>query len=216
MGYAHAKCAVCGWGRSSGRAAAFASNNPKGLKDRLVYVNNATLEVLRIWLEERGQAEYLSDHVFVYRHQPLSRHYCEVRLRTYGKRCGVQITPHQCRHSCATLLLNAGAPVVSVQTLLGHEKVDTTLGYARLYDGTLAADYYRAMGQIERLLSQPGGISVPAPNPAELIALLDSLGSGTLNERQRQTLQAVRDGILSLVLVADRPSVLSTSLPRIT
>jgi len=29
--------------------------------------------------------------------------------------------------------------------LLGHEKVDTTLGYARLYDGTVAADYYRAM-----------------------------------------------------------------------
>ncbi len=48
--------------------------------------------------------------------------------------------PHQLRHSCATLLLNAGAPVLTVQTLLGHEWVDTTLGYACLYDGTVAAD----------------------------------------------------------------------------
>jgi hypothetical protein len=47
--------------------------------------------------------------------------------------------------------------VISVQALLGHEKVDTTLGYARLYDGTLAADYYRAMGQIENLLKIPEG-----------------------------------------------------------
>jgi hypothetical protein len=33
--------------------------------------------------------------------------------------------------------------------LLGHQHVDTTLGYARLYDGTVAADYYRGMAQIE-------------------------------------------------------------------
>ena len=65
------------------------------------------------------------------------------------------ISHHQLRHSCAALLLNAGAPVVSVQALLGHEKVDTTLGYARLYDGTLAADYCRAMGQIEFFRLQP-------------------------------------------------------------
>jgi hypothetical protein len=34
-------------------------------------------------------------------------------------------------------------------TPLGHQHVDTTLGYARLYDGTVAADYYRGMAQIE-------------------------------------------------------------------
>jgi len=172
----------------------------KGLKDRLVYVNSATLVALQTWLEERGQAEYLSDHVFVYRHQPLSRRYCGVRMHTYGKRCGAQITPHQLRHSCATLLLNAGAPVLTVQALLGHEKVDTTLGYARLYDGTVAADYYRAMGQVERLLEMPESRPIPVSTPAELVALVDSLGSGTLNQQQRETVQALRAGILSLAM----------------
>jgi hypothetical protein len=33
-----------------------------------------------------------------------------------------------------------------------------------------------------------------------LIALVDSLGNGTLNERQRETVQALRDGILSLAV----------------
>jgi hypothetical protein len=88
-----------------------------------------------------------------------------------------------------------------VQALLGHEKVDTTLGYARLYDGTVAADYYRAMGQVERLFELSEGSQIPLSTPAELIALVDGLGSGTLNEHQRQTLQALRDGILSLAMV---------------
>ncbi len=170
----------------------------KGLKDRLVYMNSATIQALRLWLELRGTPERFADRVFLIYHQPMSRRYCQVRLRTYGKRCGIRITPHQFRHSCATLLLNAGAPVLSVQSLLGHEKVDTTLGYARLYDGTIAADYYHAMNQVEGLFELPGSRKVSVSTPAELVALVDSLSSGTLNEHQRETLQALRQGILSL------------------
>lgn len=90
------------------------------------------------------------------------------------------------------------APVLSVQSLLGHEKLDTTLGYARLYDGTIAADYYRAMRQVERLFHLPETRQAPFYTPAELVALVDSLGSGTLNQQQRETVQALREGILSL------------------
>ncbi|MCX6083236.1 MAG: hypothetical protein NTW32_27225 [Chloroflexi bacterium] len=39
---------------------------------------------------------------------------------------------------------------------------------------------------------------VALTTPAELVALVDSLGNGTLNERQRDTLQALKTGILSL------------------
>lgn len=48
-----------------------------------------------------------------------------------------------------TLLLNAGASVLTVQALLGHSHVDTTLRYARVYDSTVAADCVRAMNEIE-------------------------------------------------------------------
>jgi site-specific recombinase XerD len=172
----------------------------KGLKDRLVYVNTATVDALRAWLDLRGEAEYLSYHVFLYRHQPLSRRYCHVRLRTYGKRCGVRITPHQLRHSCATMLLNAGAPVVSVQALLGHEKVDTTLNYARLYDGTIAADYYRAISKVEQLFIMSGGEHTATSGHFQWIAMLDSLDDGTLKEHQHRMVQALRDGILSYAM----------------
>ena len=124
----------------------------KDLKDRVVYLSQASLAALHAYLEVRGPADALPDSFFVFRHAPLTCTYCSERLHTYGKCCAVSITPHQLRHSHATLLLNSGAPVLTVQALLGHKWVDTTLGYARLCDGTVAADYYQAMRTVERHL----------------------------------------------------------------
>jgi site-specific recombinase XerD len=98
----------------------------KGLKDRMVYMNSASVTALQTWLAVRETLKPPSNHVFFHRRLPLTPRYAQVRLRTYGKRCGVDITPHQLRHSCATLLLNAGAPALSVQSLLGHERLVST------------------------------------------------------------------------------------------
>ena len=124
----------------------------KGLKDRFVYLSEAVIFALDAYLTVRGPKEFLPPEVFIFRHAPLSIGYCGQRLKTYAKRCGVRVTPHQLRHTCATLLLNAGAPVLAVQSILGHQHIDTTLGYARLYDGTIAADYYEAMEKVEGYL----------------------------------------------------------------
>lgn len=42
------------------------------------------------------------------------------------------IHPHQLRHSYATHLLNNEAPLDVIQSLLGHEKSETTRIYAQL------------------------------------------------------------------------------------
>lgn len=168
----------------------------KGLKDRLVPLSQPTLEAIRAYQAIRGPAQ--TDHLFLYRHQPLSRSYCGQRLRTYSQRCSLHVTPHQLRHSCATLLLNAGAPVLTVQTILGHKHIDTTLAYARLYDGSVAADYYRAMATIERQLTLAEDSADPLTEPGQLLALVDSLGNGTLNAAQRETVHHLRSAILSL------------------
>lgn len=167
----------------------------KGLKDRQIYLDEAVLAALRSYLEIRGQADALPQNIFVYRHAPLSRSYCSQRLETYGRYCGVKASPHQLRHSCATLLLNAGAPVLSVQMILGHEQIDTTLGYARLYDGTVAADYFSAMHQVERQLSLPEDKDKEPPSLGQLIALTDALRNGALNPQQTEIVRALREGL---------------------
>jgi hypothetical protein len=87
---------------------------------------------------------------------------------------------------------------VTVQLILGHKKIDTTLGYARLYDGTATADYYRAMVQIESHLSLADEAPATPLSPGELVVLVDSLRGGTLNQTQVETLQFLRSGILAL------------------
>jgi site-specific recombinase XerD len=160
----------------------------KGLKDRLVPFTPEAATALANWLSLRDNivaehddaATLGQNHVFVERHLPLSISYCAGRLSTFGRRCAVKCTPHQLRHSCATLLLNGGMPIASVQATLGHKYVSTTLGYARVYDGTAAADYTRAMLSVERTLML--GPARPAPTQAQMIALCDSLKTtGTLN-----------------------------------
>jgi integrase len=168
----------------------------KGLKDRVVYLSETVITALEAYRPLRGPVEI--DHLFLFRHKPLSPTYCLQRLRTYGRRCGITVTPHQLRHSCATMLLNAGAPILTVQTLLGHKHIDTTMSYARLYDGTVAADYYRAMNDVERRLELVPNQEQPQTEPGQLVALVDALSSGTLNDSQRQLVHALRSGILAL------------------
>ena len=69
-----------------------------------------------------------------------------------GVRVGVQVYPHRLRLTAATQLLNAGCRITSIRKFLGHKKLSTTIIYARLYDQTIADDYYAAMGQVEKRL----------------------------------------------------------------
>ena len=174
----------------------------KGLKDRIVCLSTTTTEAVTAYLEVRGPAA--GDYLFMYRHRPLSDSYCGQRLRTYGRRCGFKVTPHMLRHSCGTLLLNAGAPILTVQTILGHQHIDTTRNYARLYNGTVAADYYRAVDQVEAQMELQAGANGGPPNGGQLLALIDTLGNGTLNEEQRETVAVLRAGLLTLVEAVGR------------
>jgi len=46
------------------------------------------------------------------------------------KRHGLaDMSPHDLRHSCATLLLSSGADIKSVQDILGHANASTTLNF---------------------------------------------------------------------------------------
>ncbi len=58
---------------------------------------------------------------------PLTASQYERRLKDFIDQTGVKSTPHQLRHSFATLCFEAGISVKSVQEVLGHKQISTTM-----------------------------------------------------------------------------------------
>ena len=106
---------------------------------------------------ERSQSDAhgsASGYVFVRNGAPMTKGFICGRLQKIGKRVDVRVMPHRLMHTFATQLLNVGCQVTSIQRLLGHSNLNTTMTYARAFDQTVMLDYFRAVDEIE---SQPGG-----------------------------------------------------------
>jgi integrase/recombinase XerD len=117
----------------------------KGRKERLVPVGSAALEAARQYASEvrpallKGRA---SQRFFLNaRGQGLSRQGVWRLLKTQALRTGVSrnLSPHQLRHTFATHLLEGGADLRSLQTMLGHSDIATTQIYTHVAKSRLRA-----------------------------------------------------------------------------
>ena len=57
----------------------------------------------------------------------------------------IEITPHSCRHTCASLLISNGAGIRDVQEFLGHSSITTTERYTHIPTKTLTKRFLDAM-----------------------------------------------------------------------
>ncbi len=67
-----------------------------------------------------------------------------------------------------------------------------------MYDGTVAADYYLAMGVIEKRLALPEDRLSQPVSIGQLLAVVDAIRQGTLNEAQVSLVQQLRAGLITL------------------
>jgi site-specific recombinase XerD len=118
----------------------------KGRKERLVYLNAKAMLYLKQYLNSRtdncpalfvGTPNNSKKKIV-----PLKISGFEIILREIGKRAGVHhVHPHRFRHTAATYALRRGMPIEQVQQMLGHEKIETTLIYAKINTASLKANH---------------------------------------------------------------------------
>src|SRR5215212_2267435 len=114
---------------ASERKGALAVRSGKGGKFRVLPLNVDARRAIAGYLEVRPKVP--DDHLFVgQRGDGVSSRAVELLVTKYARLAGLEdVTPHTLRHSFGKHALDAGADLVSVSALLGHQRLETTAIY---------------------------------------------------------------------------------------
>lgn len=102
---------------------------------RQIPIITKVINLLTEYKKQEQQAFNITDTCFVFhsKNSPTQPHeptYLTKHLKKFIKKIGLpDMSPHDLRHTCATLLLQSGADIKSVQDILGHTDASTTLNF---------------------------------------------------------------------------------------
>ena len=114
----------------------------KGNKERRVYFDSVTGMLLREYLSKRKDQ---NEALFVgLRGERLQPGGVRQMLKVLAAKAGVEnVHPHRFRRTRATTLARRGMPIQEVATLMGHEKLDTTMRYVVIDNSDVQNDFRR-------------------------------------------------------------------------
>ncbi|HEV2214237.1 MAG TPA: site-specific tyrosine recombinase [Terracidiphilus sp.] len=156
----------------------------KGDKERIVPLGRTAVEALESYLREgrphlarigtsrkrNGASTVHQDGTRLFlslRGMPLTRQWIWHLVKAANR----QASPHKLRHSCATHMVEHGADLRSVQTLLGHADISTTQVYTHVALGRLKAvhraHHPRGRAKLEPETHEPLGEESAAKIEAE-------------------------------------------------
>jgi len=128
------------------RDAPFLAVTGKGGQQRMVPVSGRARQALARWIAVRAPAERAAGGRYLFPSSGKAGHLSRVRLfqllRLLAARADIdpaRISPHVLRHAFATHLLEGGADLRVLQTLLGHADIATTQIYTHVDSARLVA-----------------------------------------------------------------------------
>ncbi|MEI3605871.1 tyrosine-type recombinase/integrase [Pseudogracilibacillus sp. SE30717A] len=122
---------------------------------RKVYISSETINMFQDYLIDFHSEDIDSNFLFIAltgenKGQPLSKEAVYSLVRRLKKKTGIDFTLHMFRHTFATEMYENGMDVGSLQRLLGHAQVQTTIQtYMHPSDDTLRKNYDKATSRKE-------------------------------------------------------------------
>jgi site-specific recombinase XerD len=124
--------------------------------DRYVPLHPELVQLLAAWTAAnldhiRRHKRLVADH-----RGPLDRHLISRIVHRVGRAAGVPgVHPHRLRHTLATQAINRGMRLEAIAALLGHQKMEMTLIYAKIANRVVADEYAEVSAKIDALYGQP-------------------------------------------------------------
>lgn len=112
----------------------------KNYRNKTVYFTDYTKSLL-IELLKYNSEEYIFYNFRT--NKNITRFYFYDLCRFLEKMTKIKINPHKFRHTFASKMINAGCPLESVQKLLGHADIKTTMIYIHLNQLKIKNDYFK-------------------------------------------------------------------------
>lgn len=114
----------------------------KGSKERIIYINEATAEAINNYLEVRKEIAAIDRNALFLsnRRTRITRETVHSMVKKSLAAAGLdadKYSSHKLRHTAATLMLQNGVDVRTLQELLGHENLNTTQIYTHVDNSEL-------------------------------------------------------------------------------
>ena len=104
----------------------------------MVPISDSALHEIDLWMDDRNKMDIRKgeeDYLFLNRRgSHLTRTMILIMIKRLAQDAGIKktISPHTFRHSFATSLLEGGADLRAIQSMLGHEHISTTEIYTHI------------------------------------------------------------------------------------
>ncbi|MGI5928136.1 tyrosine-type recombinase/integrase [Pseudoflavonifractor sp.] len=137
----------------------------KGNKERILFLNEACQQAIEDWLAVRGTQGIIDKNALFItrRHTRMTTdavHYMIKKRLTAAGLDASMYSAHKLRHTAATLMLQNGVDVRTLQEVLGHDHLNTTQIYTHVdSDDLRTAAKANPLGHIRRKKKSPSPLS---------------------------------------------------------
>jgi integrase/recombinase XerD len=128
----------------------------KGDRERYLFLGRCLFRAMRTWIEARGAFSQDGPLFMTRRGKRLERRNVQRILERLAARAGLdptKVSPHKLRHTFATHYIMNGGDPFSLQRILGHSDIKTTMIYVNLAGVGLREAHAKA-SPVDRLLAR--------------------------------------------------------------